>query len=128
MNITTREVGDVTVLEIKGQMSLAEGTALLRNTIRNLHRDHKTKIVLDMGETGYIDSSGIGELVSAWTTTSNQGGSFKLLALTRKPQELLTITKLLSVFDAFDDEAKAVASFGNKPVPFPALSVPPPGE
>lgn len=112
MNMNTRSVNDVTVVDLSGKITLGEGTAALRHEIRNLLKDGHKKIVLNMAEVSYVDSSGIGELVSAFTTTSNQGGALKLLNLTNKIQELLGITKLLTVFDVHDDEQKALSSFG----------------
>lgn len=111
MNIKSRTVNDVTIVDVSGKITLGEGTAALRNEVRNLLKDGHKKILLNLGDVSYVDSSGIGELVSAYTTTSNQGGSLKLLNLTKKLQELLGITKLLTVFEVHDDEQKAVASY-----------------
>jgi anti-sigma B factor antagonist len=111
MNIKARAVNDVTVLDVSGKITLGEGTQALRGEIRKLLDEGHKKILLNLGEVSYVDSSGIGELVSAYTTTSNKGGSLKLLNLTKKLQELLSITKLLTVFDVHDDEQKALSSF-----------------
>jgi anti-sigma B factor antagonist len=111
MNIKARAVNDVTVLDVSGKITLGEGTQALRGEIRKLLDEGHKKILLNLGEVSYVDSSGIGELVSAYTTTSNKGGALKLLNLTKKLQELLSITKLLTVFDVYDDEQKALSSF-----------------
>jgi anti-sigma B factor antagonist len=111
MNIKTRAVDDVTILDVSGKITLGEGTQALRGEIRKLLDEGHKKLLLNLGEVSYVDSSGIGELVSAFTTTSNKGGSLKLLNLTKKLQELLSITKLLTVFDVHDDENKALSSF-----------------
>jgi anti-sigma B factor antagonist len=112
MKIDTRAVGDVHVLDCSGKITLGEGTMAIRNTVREVLKNGGKKIVLNLAEVNYIDSSGIGELVSSFTTVTNQGGQLKLLKLTKKIQELLAITKLLTVFQVFNDEQEAVASFG----------------
>jgi anti-sigma B factor antagonist len=112
MKITTRDAGDVRILDISGKITLGEGTAALRNEVRNALKDGHKKILLNLSDVAYVDSSGIGELVSCYTTTVNQGGQLKLLNLTKKLQELLAITKLLTVFGhTYTDEREAVASF-----------------
>jgi len=111
MKIDTRTVGDVTVLDISGKITLGEGTMAVRNTVREILKNGGKKIVLNLAEVNYIDSSGIGELVSSYTTVTNQGGHLKLLNLTKKIQELLAITKLLTVFQTFDNEQAALKSF-----------------
>ena len=111
LRATYRDAGVVTVVDIGGRITLGEGSALLRKTIRELLDDGRTKIVINLADVNYIDSSGIGELVSSFTTVSNQGGALKLLNLTKKIQELLAITKLLTVFQVFDSEQAAVSSF-----------------
>jgi anti-sigma B factor antagonist len=111
MKATARQVNSVTVFDISGRITLGEGCAHLRELIRsNLTRGNK-KLLLNLGDVTYIDSSGIGELVSSFTTVSKEGGQLKLLNLTKKVHDLLQITKLLTVFDVHDDEAKAIASF-----------------
>jgi anti-sigma B factor antagonist len=112
MKIDTRTVGDVQVLDCSGKITLGEGTMAVRNTVREVLKNGGKKIVLNLAEVNYIDSSGIGELVSTFTTVTNQGGQLKLLKLTKKIQELLAITKLLTVFQVYNDEQEAVASFG----------------
>jgi len=111
MKIETRKVGDVTVLDCSGKITLGEGTMAVRNTVREILKNGGMKIILNLGDVNYIDSSGIGELVSSYTTVTNGGGQLKLLNLTKKIQELLAITKLLTVFQVYNDERAAVASF-----------------
>ena len=111
MKIETRKVGDVTVLDCSGKITLGEGTMAVRNTVREILKNGGKKIILNLGDVNYIDSSGIGELVSSYTTVTNGGGQLKLLNLTKKIQELLAITKLLTVFQVYNDERAAVASF-----------------
>ena len=109
--LTSREVDGVTVLELSGRITLGEGSVQLRDAIRDLIAKGQRNILLDLGEVTYIDSSGLGELVSAYTTARNQGASLKLLKLTKKVHDLLQLTKLYTVFDIYDDEASAIASF-----------------
>jgi len=111
ITISERQAGDVTVLDMQGKVTIGEGSVTLRNAIRRLLVEGKNKILLNLGSVGYIDSSGIGELVSSFTAVKKEGGTLKLLNLTQKIQDLLAITKLLTVFDTFDDEASALASF-----------------
>jgi len=111
MRIETRTVNDVTILDIHGKITIGEGSAEIRNRVRDLLQAGRKKILLNLGDVSYVDSSGIGELVSSFTTVTNQGGQLKLLSLTKKLRELLAITKLLTVFDTYDDEGKAVGSF-----------------
>jgi len=111
MKIENRTVGDVHILDCSGKIMLGEGTMAVRNTVREVLKNGGKKIVLNLGDVNYIDSSGIGELVSSFTTVTNQGGQLKLLNLTKKIQELLAITKLLTVFQVYDSEQAAVASF-----------------
>jgi anti-sigma B factor antagonist len=112
MKAITRQVDSVSVVDLSGRITLGEGCSQLRELIRELLAKGHKKILLNLGEVTYIDSSGIGELVSGFTAVSNQGGQLKLLNLTKKVQDLLQITKLLTVFDVHDDETKAIASFG----------------
>jgi anti-sigma B factor antagonist len=101
----------VTVLDLSGRITLGEGSALLRSTIRELLEEKRFKILVDLGDINYIDSSGIGELVSAFTTVRNRGGELKLLHLTKKVHDLLQITKLYTVFEVHSDEVAALRSF-----------------
>jgi anti-sigma B factor antagonist len=111
ITITERQAGDVTILDLQGKVTIGEGSVALRNTIRRLLGEGKNKILLNLGGVGYVDSSGIGELVSSFTAVNKEGGTLKLLNLTQKIQDLLAITKLLTVFDVFDSEAEALSSF-----------------
>jgi len=111
LNIRERQAGDVTILDLDGKITIGEGSVSLRGAIRRLVEEGKKKILLNLSGVGYVDSSGIGELVSSYTTTSSKGGQLKLLNLTQKIQDLLAITKLLTVFDVYDDEASALNSF-----------------
>jgi anti-sigma B factor antagonist len=98
-------------VDCSGRITLGEGSITLRETVSQLLTKGQKKILLNLGEVNYIDSSGIGELVSAFTTVRKQGGELKLLNLTKKVHDLLQITKLYTVFDVKDDEAGAVKSF-----------------
>jgi len=112
MKSSSRQMDGITVLDLSGRITLGEGSVILRDTIRDLIGRGQKKILLNLGDVTYIDSSGIGELVSAFTTVRNQGGELKLLNLTKKVHDLLQITKLYTVFDIKDDEATAIKSFG----------------
>ena len=111
LNLTERQAGDVTILDMSGKVTLGEGSVALRTTVRRLLGDGKKKILLNLGGVGYIDSSGIGELVSSFTAVNKEDGTLKLLNLTQKIQDLLAITKLLTVFDVYDSESDALSSF-----------------
>ena len=111
MTIDTRNVNSITILELHGKVTIGEGSREIRKTIRELLDAGNKNILLNLGDVSYVDSSGIGELVSSYTTVTNQGGQFKLLHLTKKIRELLAITKLLTVFDSYDDEETAIGSF-----------------
>jgi anti-sigma B factor antagonist len=111
MTITTREVSHVTIVDIKGRITLGDETERLRETVRNLISEGKKKIILNLADVDFIDSSGVGELVSSFTTVRNAGGDLKLLNLTQKVQDILNVTKLYTVFDVKDDEFTAVKSF-----------------
>lgn len=111
VKLTTRQVGDVTVVDAVGRITLGDGASAFRDTIRDLAAKGNKKLLLNLAEVSYIDSSGIGEMVSGFTTVTNQGGQVKLLNLTKRVKDLLQITKLYTVFEVFDDEAHAVRSF-----------------
>ena len=111
VKLTTRQVGDVTVIDVAGRITLGEGSATLRDAMRDMVSKGQKKILLNLGEVSYIDSSGIGELVSGFTTVANSGGTLKLLNLTKRVKDLLQITKLYTVFDVHEDEAAAIRSF-----------------
>jgi anti-sigma B factor antagonist len=111
MKASTRQVDGVTIVDLSGRITLGEGSVILRDTIKDLLGKGQKKILLNLGDVSYIDSSGIGELVSAFTSVRNQGGELKLLHLTKKVHDLLQITKLYTVFDVKDDEAAAIGAF-----------------
>jgi anti-sigma B factor antagonist len=112
MKATNRQVEGVSVVDMSGRITLGEGSVVLRDTIRDLIGKGQKKILLNLGDVTYIDSSGIGELVSAFTAVRREGGELKLLNLTKKVHDLLQITKLYTVFDIKDDEAAAIKAFG----------------
>ena len=111
MQIDERAVGDVTVLDLKGKVTLGEGDELLKDKVNSLVNQGRKKIILNLADVPYIDSAGLGEVVRTFTTVSRQGGSLKLLNLTKRIQDLLSITKLLTVFETYDSEADAIKSF-----------------
>ncbi|MEA2206432.1 MAG: anti-sigma factor antagonist [Blastocatellia bacterium] len=112
LNMKERQAGDVTVLDMDGKITIGEGSVALRSAIRRLLEEGKKKVLLNLSGVGYIDSSGIGELVSSYTAIQVKGGGqLKLLNLTQKLQDLLTITKLLTVFDVYESEADALNGF-----------------
>ena len=111
MQIEERAVGDVMVLDLKGEVTLGEGDELLKDKVNSLVNQGQKKIVLNLADVPYIDSAGLGEIVRTYTTVSRQGGSLKLLNLTKRITDLLSITKLLTVFETFDSEDEAVQSF-----------------
>jgi len=112
MNIKMRIIGDVRILDCSGKITLGEGTTSVRTAVLDALKSGTKKIILNLAEISYIDSSGVGELMSTYTSVVNQGGKLRLLHLTKKIRELLAITKLLTVFEAFDDEKAALASLG----------------
>jgi anti-sigma B factor antagonist len=111
VKLTVRQVGDVTVIDASGKITLGEGASALRDELRELVKKEQKNILLNLSDVTYIDSSGIGELVSAYTSITNQGGRLKLLGLTNRVKDLLQITKLYTVFDVHEDESHAVRSF-----------------
>jgi anti-sigma B factor antagonist len=111
VKLSTRQVGDVSVVDVAGRITLGEGSSALRETLRDMVSKNQKKILLNLGDVSYIDSSGIGELVSGFTTVTNSGGQLKLLNLNKRVKDLLQITKLYTVFDVHDDEAGAIRSF-----------------
>ena len=112
LTIATRELDGVTILDLSGRITLGEGAVQLREAIRELIGKGQKKILVGLGDVNYIDSSGLGELVSSYTTAKNQGADLKLLNLTKKVKDVLQVTKLYTVFDIYDDEASAIASPG----------------
>jgi anti-sigma B factor antagonist len=111
VKLNTRQVGDVSVVDVAGRITLGEGSSALRDTLRDMITKNQKKILLNLGDVNYIDSSGIGELVSGFTTVTNSGGQLKLLNLNKRVKDLLQITKLYTVFDVHEDEAGAIRSF-----------------
>jgi anti-sigma B factor antagonist len=116
MQIDERSVGDVMVLDVKGRITLGEGDELLKDKVNSLLNQGQKKIVLNLANVPYIDSAGLGEIVRTYTTVSRQGGSLKLLSLTKRITDLLAITKLLTVFETFESENDAVQSFSSAKV------------
>jgi anti-sigma B factor antagonist len=111
LEVTERQAGDITILDMSGAVRIGEGSVALRDAIRGLADSGKKKILLNLAGVNYVDSTGIGELIANYTTVSRQGGQLKLLNLTDRIQNLLVITKLLTVFDTYEDEAEALKSF-----------------
>ena len=111
LKATTRKVGNIAVVDVSGRITLGQETQLLRETIQRLLGDGQKQILLNLGDVAFIDSAGIGELVSAFISARNRGGELKLLKLTRRVRDVVQITKLYTVFDIRDDEAEAVKSF-----------------
>jgi len=111
LDVKERQAGDVTILDLSGEVRIGEGAVALRDSIRNLADQGKNKVLLNLAGVKYMDSTGVGELIANYTTITRQGGQLKLLSLTEKIQNLLVITKLLTVFDAYDNEAEALKSF-----------------
>jgi anti-sigma B factor antagonist len=111
MQIEERSVGDVMVLDVKGKVTLGEGDEMLKDKVNSLVNQGRKKIVLNLAEVPYIDSAGLGEIVRTYTTVSRQGGNLKLLNLTKRITDLLSITKLLTVFETYDSENEAIRSF-----------------
>ena len=111
VKLTTRQVNEVTVIDVSGRITLGEGSSLLRDELRSLIGSNRRMILLNMADVSYVDSSGIGQLVAALTTVNSLGGQLKLLNLTKRLKELLQMTKVISIFEVFDDEKKAVVTF-----------------
>jgi anti-sigma B factor antagonist len=113
LHATHRDAGKITVVDFSGKITLGEGSALLRKTVRALLDEERFLLLINLADVDYIDSSGIGELVSAFTAVKNRGGELKLLQLTKKVKDLLQITKLYTVFEVYSDEASALRGFAN---------------
>jgi len=111
MKITNRDEGGVTIIEPKGKITIGEGDLILRDEITKNLSEEKKKLVLDLGGVSYMDSAGVGELVSVYTSVKNRGGELKLANLTKKIKDLLTITQLMTIFDTYDSVGDAVGSF-----------------
>ena len=111
MEIAERTVNDVMILDLRGKMTLGEGDELLKDKINSLLSQGKKKLLLNLEGVPYIDSAGLGEVVRTYTTVSRQGGSLKLLNLTKRIEDLLSITKLLTVFETYDSDTEAIQSY-----------------
>jgi anti-sigma B factor antagonist len=111
MKIVERQVGDVVILDLHGKILIGEGDDALREAVTKLADSGKTKILLNLADVPYVDSAGLGEIVRTYTTVSRKGGKLKLLNLTKKIQDLLSITKLLTVFETYESESEAVRSY-----------------
>ncbi len=113
LKLNTREVKDVTVIDLSGRITMGEACAAIRDEIHDEIGHGVKKVVLNLADVSYIDSAGLGELTAAWTSLKNREGQLKLLNLTKRVHDLMQITKLYTVFDVYDDEKKAIASFGS---------------
>jgi len=113
MHIEERVVGDVMVLDLKGRITLGDGDELLKDKVNSLLNQGRKKLLLNLADVPYVDSAGLGQIVRTYTTVSRQGGHLKLVNLTKRIADLLSITKLLTVFESFDSEADAVKSFSS---------------
>lgn len=111
MDVNKRQVGDVTILDLKGKITIGVGDVQLRNAVSEVLNGGATKVLINMAAVSTIDSSGIGELVSAYTTATNRGAKLKLISLPAKVSDILTITQLITVFDVYDTEAEGIAAF-----------------
>jgi len=118
--LNTRQIGDVSIVDVSGRTTLGEGSSKLRNAIRTMASEGHLKIIVNLAETTYIDSSGLGVLVSALATVTSQGGKLKLMNVIARVKDLLLITKLYTVFDVFDDERSAIWSYTGAPIAEPA--------
>ena len=113
MQISERDSGSVTILDLSGKVTLGEGDNLLKDKLNSLLHQGKKKVLLNLAQVNYVDSAGLGAIVSAYTTVTRDGGSLKLANVTKRLQDLLSITKLLTVFETYDNEADAVRSFSS---------------
>jgi len=111
MQVSERTVGDVAIVDVSGKITLGEGDTVLGDKFRSLVQQGRRKLLLNLGDVSYVDSAGLGAIVQSYATVKNQGGSLKLVNPTKRLKDLLSITKLLTVFEAFDNEAEAVTSF-----------------
>jgi anti-sigma B factor antagonist len=109
--VASRNVSGVLVVRLKGRITMGDGSVQIREAIRESIDNGQTRILLDLGDVNYIDSSGLGELVAGYTTAANRGAQLKLLNVDKKVHDLLQLTKLYTVFDIYDNETKALASF-----------------
>lgn len=113
MTVTERPIGNVTIIDVSGNVTLTDGADQVRDKVRSLMQQGHKQVLVNLAKVSYMDSAGLGELVQAYSTVSKQGGKLKLVSPTKRLKDLLVITKLSTVFESFDDEALAVASFGN---------------
>jgi len=113
MTVSERPVGGVTILDASGSLTVGPGADRLRDKVRSLLQQGRKSLLLNLAHVSYMDSAGLGELVSAYTTTARQGGTLKLMGATKRLNDLLVITKLATVFESFDSEAAAIASFSS---------------
>jgi len=117
MHISERTIGDVVVVDVSGKVTLGDGgDTILKDKLRSLVQQGKRKLLLSLADVAYVDSAGRGAIVQSYTTVTNQGGALKLVNMTKRIHDLLAITKLLTVFDTYDNEAEAVTSFSNAQV------------
>ncbi len=114
MTVSERTVSTVTILDISGHVTLNDGADQIRDKVKAVLAEGKRHVLINLGQVSYMDSAGLGELVQAYSTVSKQGGALKLVSPTKRLKDLLVITKLITVFDSYDDEASAVASFAGK--------------
>jgi anti-sigma B factor antagonist len=115
VNISERMVGDVVIVEVSGKITLGDGGDMaLKDKMGSLIQQGQKKVLLNLGDVSYVDSAGLGEIVQSYATVTKNGGALKLLNVTKRIKDLLSITKLLTVFDTFDSEAEALASFSSK--------------
>jgi anti-sigma B factor antagonist len=112
LKMSNREVNGIVIIDLSGQLTLGESSAAIRDEVRDQTSQGSRKILLNLANVTYIDSAGLGELTAAYTSVKNRGGELKLLNLTKRVHDLMQITKLYTVFDVYDDEKKAIASFG----------------
>lgn len=112
LKMRTREVKDTTIIDLTGRLTMGEPCKALRDEVHDVLVQGNRKVLFNLGDVTYIDSAGLGELTSAWMSVKNRGGELKLVNLTKRVEDLMQITKLLTVFDVHDDEKKAIASFG----------------
>lgn len=114
LTATVRHIGDISIVDLDGKITLGESTGILRDNLKSLLAQGSKNIILNMAGVGYVDSAGLGELVGAYTTAQGQGGTVKLLHMQTKMKDLMQVTKLHTIFAAFEDEQEAIASFDKK--------------
>jgi anti-sigma B factor antagonist len=112
MTVSDRSVGNVTIIDVSGNVTLSDGAEQLRDKVRGVLAEGKKQVLVNLAHVSYMDSAGLGELVQAYSTVAKQGGKLKLVSPTKRLKDLLVITKLATVFDSYDEEAAAISSFG----------------